>query len=395
MTASKSRWVLSSKVIRTPPSRFAMSSTPRPNSSIPSKPSASASMSRRRWIATPCWERCASIASKSIACRVFPVQDAILARAMTWPASRTRRASPREASASMALACMVMPAPRARSSGARSKTRTAKPACRRACAAVNPPIPAPTIAISFMFSPARVSYRLARNYWRVQAINILAFRQGMSMVHHDDTLPRKEPVQERSRALVEALIEATARVLAAEGAEAITTNRVAEVAGTSVGSLYQYFPNKESLVAALIERELQHDIALVRGLVAANADLPLAKLVRLLLQEAVDKTLRRRALHQKILPLVDELHRSALLQTEREAISELFLALFMERWHELASRLTEADDAAEAIRCAAFIALKSMELSFNAVKVEAPEMLDREELPELLSRIFDALMLQE
>lgn len=67
--------------------------------------------------------------------------------------------------------------------------------------------------------------------------------------------PRKAPRQARSRALVEAIVEATARIFEREGAAACTTNAVAETAGVSIGSLYQYFPNRHALTAALVARE--------------------------------------------------------------------------------------------------------------------------------------------
>jgi len=60
--------------------------------------------------------------------------------------------------------------------------------------------------------------------------------------------PRKSPRQERSRATVDAIIEASARIIEEEGLARLNTNRVARVAGVSVGSLYQYFPHKEALV---------------------------------------------------------------------------------------------------------------------------------------------------
>lgn len=89
---------------------------------------------------------------------------------------------------------------------------------------------------------------------------------------------RKKPVQRRSKAMVEVLVEATTRVLLKDGYEACTTNRVAEVAGVSIGSVYQYFPHKESLVLAVMER---HQEQLQTAMVArlselANADLPTA-----------------------------------------------------------------------------------------------------------------------
>lgn len=68
-------------------------------------------------------------------------------------------------------------------------------------------------------------------------------------------LPRKQPRQARATAMVELVLEAATRVLSSDSLAGFNTNRVAEVAGISVGSLYQYFPNKSSLIAALIERE--------------------------------------------------------------------------------------------------------------------------------------------
>jgi AcrR family transcriptional regulator len=67
---------------------------------------------------------------------------------------------------------------------------------------------------------------------------------------------RREPKQQRSRETVEAVLEAVQRVLRREGAEAITTNRVAEAAGVSIGSLYQYFPDKQAIVLALRDRHV-------------------------------------------------------------------------------------------------------------------------------------------
>ena len=68
--------------------------------------------------------------------------------------------------------------------------------------------------------------------------------------------PRKKPIQGRSKATVEAILEGTIRVLLDEGFETLTTTRVAEVAGVGVGTLYQYFPAKESLLFALLERDM-------------------------------------------------------------------------------------------------------------------------------------------
>jgi AcrR family transcriptional regulator len=68
------------------------------------------------------------------------------------------------------------------------------------------------------------------------------------------TKARKIPRQTRSKLMVETILDATARVLIEEGFSRTTTNRVAERAGISVGSLYQYFPSREALVAAVARR---------------------------------------------------------------------------------------------------------------------------------------------
>ena len=68
--------------------------------------------------------------------------------------------------------------------------------------------------------------------------------------------PRKSPVQARSAASVDAILEATIQVLLSVGKERLTTTRVALRAGVSVGTLYQYFPNKSALLQAALKRHL-------------------------------------------------------------------------------------------------------------------------------------------
>src|SRR5213595_458313 len=72
------------------------------------------------------------------------------------------------------------------------------------------------------------------------------------MTRRPKTAPRRPPKQERSQETVAVLIEATERVLTKEGYAAATTNRIAEVAGVSIGTLYHYFPTKEALIEKLV-----------------------------------------------------------------------------------------------------------------------------------------------
>jgi len=68
-------------------------------------------------------------------------------------------------------------------------------------------------------------------------------------------LARKSPSQARAKRTIETILEATAQILAEEGSERLTTNYLARRAGFSVGTIYQYFPNREAIVLALIERQ--------------------------------------------------------------------------------------------------------------------------------------------
>lgn len=86
--------------------------------------------------------------------------------------------------------------------------------------------------------------------------------------------PRKQPRQERSRETVEALLEAAAQVFERHGYAAGTTNRIAARAGVSIGSLYQYFPNKDALLLALVQRHVDEGAARMGPLLAELADDP-------------------------------------------------------------------------------------------------------------------------
>jgi AcrR family transcriptional regulator len=126
------------------------------------------------------------------------------------------------------------------------------------------------------------------------------------------TVPRKSPQQQRSRETVDVILAATARVLVREGFDRASTNRIAEAAGVSIGSLYQYFPSKEALVAALVERHIEEMSAALEVEMATLADAPLATVVRrmvtLMLQaHAVDPDLHR-VLNEQV-PRVGRLHR--------------------------------------------------------------------------------------
>src|SRR5258707_8531846 len=91
-----------------------------------------------------------------------------------------------------------------------------------------------------------------------------------------DQQPRRAPQQERSRRRVEDVLAAADALLAAEGADALSTTRVAAAAGISIGSLYQWFPNKESILEALALRYVDDFTTLARELADRAAEQPFA-----------------------------------------------------------------------------------------------------------------------
>ncbi len=136
--------------------------------------------------------------------------------------------------------------------------------------------------------------------------------------------PRRRPVQRRSRATVEDILTAAAQVFETHGYSAGTTNRIARRAGVSIGTLYQYFPSKEAVAVALLERHVSetqrgveewiaHMLAERHGLAAALADY-----VAAMLRSHAD---RPRLLHILLeeTPLPERVHGALLLAGRRAA----------------------------------------------------------------------------
>jgi AcrR family transcriptional regulator len=100
--------------------------------------------------------------------------------------------------------------------------------------------------------------------------------------------PRKSPRQARSEATVDAIYEATIQVLQAEGASRLTTTRVSERAGVSVGTMYQYFPNKQALLYAVLNRHMDHVLDVIEGACQLSANLNAVDMVQNLLAAYID-----------------------------------------------------------------------------------------------------------
>lgn len=180
------------------------------------------------------------------------------------------------------------------------------------------------------------------------------------------TTPRKRPRQQRSKDTVDTILAATTRVLKQVGFDGLTTNAVAERAGVSIGSLYQYFPNKEALVLALIDRHSEEMNAAILQELARVAQLPIAEAAR----AVIELTIRAHAidpqLHRVLTEQVPRIGKLARLR-ELDNISHRMVAGM------LAARRAEL--AVEDLELAAFVLVSAIESIVHRAALLYPEML--------------------
>lgn len=152
---------------------------------------------------------------------------------------------------------------------------------------------------------------------------------------------RRQPKQARSTGLVAAILEAAVQVLAKEGAQRFTTTRVAERAGVSVGSVYQYFPNKASILFRLQSDEWRQTTGMLTGILEDTRKPPLQRLrmlVHAFIRSECDEAEMRLALSDAA-----PLYRDAPEAREAKAAGDRTLQAFMQEV------LPEAPEATRAL----------------------------------------------
>ncbi|MBL8632382.1 MAG: TetR family transcriptional regulator [Myxococcales bacterium] len=190
--------------------------------------------------------------------------------------------------------------------------------------------------------------------------------------------PRKLPTQERSKQLVDSLLSATANILVRRGYEGLTTNRVADEAGVSVGSLYQYFPNKESLVEALIRRwsdGLMETIA-DHYLEVRNESIETA--VDTMVRAALDSTRVDAKLHRILTQQIPNVNALPALELFNRRMSERVAS-----WLELHREELEVED----LHLAAEIVVMTLAGLSDYALIQRPELLDSPSFVQHLSRL--------
>ena len=150
------------------------------------------------------------------------------------------------------------------------------------------------------------------------------------------TFGRRRPKQRRARQTVDAVLDAVVRVLKREGFNAITTNRIAEVAGVSIGSVYQYFPDKRAIFVALHQRHVDQIDRMVETKLIEHAASSLDDLVRAMVEGMIEAHATDPELYELLLTEVP--HRADGTRDFAVRLHGAFRLAISSRWHDLKRR---------------------------------------------------------
>lgn len=209
----------------------------------------------------------------------------------------------------------------------------------------------------------------------------------MAYVTEDKNLvkPRKLPTQARARATYDAILEATAQVLAGEGIDSLNTNRVAEVAGVSIGSLYQYFPNKDSMMQALIDSYADKFIQHLQGYLGQLSAAPASGAVRSYVKAMLGLPRENPDLHRAFVLVVFKLGHASIRALEEQLMFVVRSYLETQR-----HRIIPQD-----LDLATFILVTTVESVTNIALLKHPEYISSEAFEIELSNIITRYLLGE
>lgn len=197
------------------------------------------------------------------------------------------------------------------------------------------------------------------------------------------TNPRKSASQERSRSTVDALLEATARILQKEGYDRASTNRIAEVAGVSIGSLYQYFPSKEALVAAVIDRHAQEISQVTRDALIKMAASPIEVATREFVSVAIEAHRVNPKLHAVLSEQIPRVGRLENIEANVREGYTLVRGYFEAHRDEL--------DVAD-LDLAAFVCVTVVEALTHAAVLRRPDILAGDQAPRFVDDVTRLLV---
>jgi len=187
--------------------------------------------------------------------------------------------------------------------------------------------------------------------------------------------PRKVPVQARSKEMVDTILAGAARILTNEGFAAFTTNRVAEVAGVSVGSLYQYFPNKNAIIVELSHRHVSRLQSSISMTIEVGKSVPLDVLVRQIIRNHIAIHLVEPELHRV---LSDEVPKHGILDWQGELVDEISSQIL-----SLLSSRKESESVVD-LELLVFVLIYTVESVVHHALLKRPDDIDSGAVEEML-----------
>ncbi len=203
------------------------------------------------------------------------------------------------------------------------------------------------------------------------------------MIRKPRTSPRKSASQERSRLTVNAILDATARVLVKEGYDRASTNRIAAVAGVSIGSLYQYFPSKEALVAAVSERHSHEVLQLMRNVLVKVVARPIELAAREFVSAAVDGHRLNPKLHRVLAEQIPRIGRLESVDLINQNVHALIRGYLDAHRDEI--------DVAD-LDVAAFICVTTVEALTHTAVLHRPDVLSDGKAEKFIEEVADLVV---
>lgn len=197
------------------------------------------------------------------------------------------------------------------------------------------------------------------------------------------TKPRKRPLQARSVETVEAILTAAARILVKDGYDATTTNKIATKAGVSIGSLYQYFPSKESIVAALVERHRTEMHRVIAARLGQHQGHSIRENVRALLEVVVEVKRLDPKLHRVFVEQVPRIGELPAIFDVNQQLAVAITAVLESRPEKLRPKNLDL---------ASYVLVNTVLAVTHAVLVERPENLEDGSLVEELTDLAVAYL---
>jgi AcrR family transcriptional regulator len=196
--------------------------------------------------------------------------------------------------------------------------------------------------------------------------------------------PRKQPKQERSQATVEAILSATAHILTENGYDQLTTNRVAERAGVSIGSLYQYFPNKEALIFALAEHHANEMVQLAKQHLEGLSDRTIPEVLRHIIKAALAAHAVNPKLHRV---LHEQIPHSEVMKRLDQAKTENLLRSFLAQRSDQLRPMN--------LELAVFMVERTIRALIHGAMIDQPELLKTGEFEQELMLMLSAYLVKK